>query len=77
MALFITTPKQRLIIHEGYIVALAFLIYFAVGRIVKAVIKDLNKKNESIANPRGGDLDIRLNDDTELTNIILTCISDN
>lgn len=77
MTLFITTPKRQLEIDDAYVAALAFLIAFAVGKIVKAVIEKQKQKN--IANPRGGNITIglELSDDSELTKIILSCISDN
>nr|YP_010472458.1 hypothetical protein N4L43_pgp051 [Pleurosigma intermedium]UVG42069.1 hypothetical protein [Pleurosigma intermedium] len=82
MTLFITTPKRQLEIDDASVAALMFLIAFAVGKIVKAVIekqKQKRRKNIHIANPRGGDLTIglELSDDTELAKIILSCISDN
>ena len=53
MTLFITTPKRQLEIDDAYVVALSFLIAFAVGKIVKAVIeKQKRRKNIRIANPR-------------------------
>ena len=47
------------------VMALSFLIAFAVGKIVKSVIE---KQKRHIVNPRGGDLTIglELSDDTEL-----------
>ena len=75
MTLFIQIQKRRLEISEAYVMALSFLILFAVGRIIKAVIekqKRKNAQNVNTANLRGG-----FSDDTELTNTILTCIGDN
>lgn len=80
MTLFITTPKRQLEIDDAYVAALSFLIAFAVGKIVKAVIeKQKRKKNRPIASTRGGNLTIglELSDDTELAKMILSCISDN
>ena len=79
MTLFITTPKRQLEIDDAYVAALAFLVAFAVGKIVKAVIEKQKQKQKNITNPRGGNLTIglELSDDTELTKIILSCISDN
>ena len=80
MTLFITTPKRQLEIDDAYVVALSFLIAFAVGKIVKAVIeKQKRRKNIRIANPRWRNITIglELSDDTELSNIILSCISNN
>ena len=84
MALFITTPKRVLKINDAYIMALSFLIFFAVGRIFKAVIKSViekqkknNPKNVDIPNPRGGNFGFDLTDDSELAHTILTCIADN
>ena len=76
MTLFITTPKRQFEIHDAYVMALSFLIAFAVGKIVKSVIE---KQKRHIVNPRGGDLTIglELSDDTELAKMILSCISDN
>jgi hypothetical protein len=56
------------------------LIFFAVGKIFKAVIekqKRNNTKNRNIANPRGGNLELEFSDDTELAHTILSCIADN
>lgn len=79
MTLFITTPKRQFEIHDAYPMALCFLISFAVGKIVKAVIEKQKRKRQ-IVNPRGGDtigLEIEISDDTELAKMILSCISDN
>jgi hypothetical protein len=80
MTLFIKTPKRILEISDVYIMALSFLIFFAVGKIFKAVIekqKQNNTKNINIANPRGGNLGLEFSDDTELAHTILACIADN
>lgn len=82
MTLFITTQKRILEINDAYVMALSFLIFFAVGKIVKGVVekqKRKNTKNLSVANPRGGSLNIGLefSDDTELAQTILACIADN
>ena len=40
---------------------LAFLIFFAVGKIIKAVVKkQRNSKKVNIVNPRGGSINIGL-----------------
>ena len=60
--------------------ALNFLIFFAVGKIVKAVIekqKRTDNENINIANPRGGNIGLEFSDDTELAYTILACIADN
>ena len=80
MTLFIKTPKRILEISDAYIMALSFLIFFAIGKIVKAIVKkqkQKNSKNIIIANPRGGNLGLEFYDDTELAHTILTCIADN
>ena len=80
MTLFLKTPKRILEINDLYIMALSFLIFFAVGKIFKAVIKKQkrnNTKTRNIVNPRGGNLGLEFSDDTELAHTILTCISDN
>jgi hypothetical protein len=82
MTLFIRTPKRVLEINDAYIMALSFLIFVAVGKIVKAVVekqKRRNTKNVNMANPRGGNLNLGLefSDDTELAHSILACIADN
>ena len=80
MTLFITTPNRRLEISDAYVMALSFLIFFAVGKIVKEVVKKLKRRNAeniSIANPRGGNIGLKISDDTELAYTILTCIADN
>lgn len=68
MTLFLTTPNQRLEISDAYVMALSFLIFFGVGKIVKAVVKKLERRNAeniSIANPRGGSIGIEVSDDME------------
>ena len=77
MTLFIQTPRQILAISDAYIMALSFLIFFAVGRIVKAVVEKQKRKNVNMANPRGGNIGLEFSDDTELAYTILTCIADN
>ena len=80
MTLFITTPKRTLEIDDIYVMALSFLIFFAVGKVVKAVIKKLeqkNTKNVNVANPRGGEFSVTFTDDNELAQTILSCIADN
>ena len=57
MTLFIRTQKRVLEISDAYVMALSFLIFFAVGKIVKAVFvekqKRKNTENVNMANPRG------------------------
>lgn len=58
------------------------MIFFAVGRIVKAVVEKQelrNTKNMRIANPRGRNINIgfEFSDDTKLVQTILVCIADN
>ena len=84
MTLFIQTPKRILEISDAYVMALSFLIFFAVGKIFKAVIEKLIEKqkrknvgNVNMANPRGGNIALEFSDDTELAHTILTCIADN
>lgn len=81
MTLFIKTQKRILEINDAYVMALSFLIFFAVGKIVKAVVvkklKQKNTKNLNIANPKGGNIGLEFADDTELAHAILTCMADN
>ena len=61
MTLFIRTHKRVLEINDLYVMTLSFLIFFAVGKIVKAVVekqkqKRINTKNVNMSNPRGGGL---------------------
>ena len=80
MTLFIKTPRRILEINEAYVMALSFLIFFAIGKILQAVIKKLKKKTPKKINmPKitGGQLGLDFQDDTELAPIILTCIADN
>ena len=59
---------------------LSFVIYFVVGRIVKAVVEKQRAKtlkNLNMPNPRGGNLEIEFSDDTELSYTILSCIAGN
>lgn len=78
MILFLTTHKRQLAIDDAYVAALSFLVFFAVGKIVKAVIEK-QKRNIHIASPRGGNISVglELTDDTELAEVILSCINDN
>lgn len=86
MTLFLRTQNRLFEISDAYVMALSFLIFFAVGKIVKAVVekqkqkrkqKRKNTKNINMANPIGGNLGLEISDDTELANTILTCIADN
>jgi len=67
-------------ISDAYVMALSFLIFFAVGKIVKAVVERQKRKNNkslNMTNPRGGNVGLEFSDDTELAYTILTCIADN
>lgn len=80
MTLFIQTPKGTLAISDPYIMALTFLIFFAVGKIFKAVIEKQeqnNTKNINVSNPRGGNFGLEFSDNTELAHTILACIANN
>ena len=80
MTLFIRTQKRLLEISDAYVMALSFLIFFAVGKIFQAVVEKQKRKktgNVNMSNPRGGTIGVEFSDDTELANIILTCIADN
>ena len=39
MTLFVTTPNRRYEISDAYIILLSFLIFYAVGIIVKGVVE--------------------------------------
>lgn len=57
---------------------LTFLIFFAVGKVFRAVVEKQNRNhttNIKVANPRGGNLRLEFSDDMELTHVILTCIA--
>ena len=81
MTLFITTKNRLYEINDFYVMVLSFLIFFAVGKIFKAVVEKLKttKKNVNLANPRGGNINfgVKVHDDEELAYTILTCIADN
>lgn len=80
MTLFVKTPKRLLEINDFYVMVLSFLIFFAVGQIVKKTIAKLeqkNAKNINMPNNRGGSLNFELSDDTELAFTILSCIAEN
>lgn len=86
MTYFITTGRRTFEIHEGYVLALTFLVHLACVKILKSVIekqiqrhKQRQRKIIEIATLRGGNLTsgLEFSDDTELSNIILSCISDN
>ena len=82
MTLFIETPKRKLEINEAYVMAVTFLIFFAVGKIFKSVVekhkrKSASSKKVNVNNLRGGNLGLEFSDDSELANTILTCMADN
>lgn len=85
MTLFIKTPKRLLEIDDAYVMALTFLIFFAVGRIVKSVLERrihnrTRKEGVQVPNTRGGSFITDGNfitDDTEVAETILACIADN
>ena len=80
MTLFIRTPNRVLEISDAYVMALSFLIFFSVGKIVKAVVEKQKRKNAgnvNMVNTRGGSIELKFSDDTELVHTILTCIADN
>ena len=83
MSLFIRTPNRELEISDAYIVALTFLVSFAVGKIVKLVIEKQilrknKEKNKNIFSSRGGTYyGVKLSDETELVNTVLACIAYN
>lgn len=59
---------------------LSFLIFFAVGKIVKGVIEKLERKNAeniNMPNTRGGNIELEFSDDTELAFTILSSIAAN
>lgn len=74
MTLFLYTTKRTLEISDVYVMALSFVIFYMVGRILKGVIKKQNEKIK-LVNPRGGELDF--SDNRELIQTILVCINDN
>lgn len=62
--------------------ALTFLTFFAIGRIIRALVKkqiEKNRKNINSANSKRASKSIELQffDDTELAYTILTCIANN
>jgi hypothetical protein len=82
MTLFIKTQRQSFEISDAYVMALTFILFFGVTKIIKQVIeKKINNNNNNkeikIHNPRGGSAQIQLSDDNELALIILSCIQDN
>jgi hypothetical protein len=80
MTLLVKMPGRSYEISDAYVMALTFIIIFAVTKIVKQVIeKKINKHNKKIEmhNPRGGSTEIKFSDDNELAFTILSCIADN
>lgn len=80
MTLFIRTPKRLLEINDFYVMVLSFLIFFAVGQIVKKTLAKLEQKNAksiNMPNARGGNLKLEFSEDTELAFTILSCIAEN
>lgn len=75
-------PGKRYEISDAYVMGLAFILSFIVTKVLKDVVQkiiDRNGKKITMANPRGGalDIDVEIWDKTELANIILECINDN
>lgn len=87
MTLFFTSPSRRRVyeVNDFYAMALTMIIFFAVGRIIKAAIKNQEAKNQeqvtTLPNPRGGGvLEVLSGDekfDPELMTIMLSCINEN
>jgi hypothetical protein len=72
-------PKRRYEISEAYIMALTFIIFFSVSKIVIYFLEknqhNNNNKETKIHNPRGGAKELKLSDDNELSSVILSCIA--
>jgi len=79
MTLFVSLPGRRYEISDAYVMALTFILFFSVTRVVQEVIKKRKKSKEEVKlpNPRGGGTTVQLSDDTELALTILSCIADN
>lgn len=81
MTLFVSTPRRRLEINDAYVMALTFVLMFALTKILKDVNKKLLEKKKAnqtnIKSVRGGGSQITFSNDDELGSIILACISDN
>lgn len=76
MTLLIITPKWQLEINDAYLVALTFIIFYAVGSIIRKVIEKLARTEKiKIANPKGGAF--HYTDENELASVILACIANN
>jgi hypothetical protein len=39
MTLFLTLPKKKYEIDDAYVMALSFLLFFVIGRIIKKVVE--------------------------------------
>lgn len=86
MTLFIRMPRREseisYEISDLYFTSLSFCIFFAVGRIVKSVVKKQERQREKskyiqIPNPKGGAIEFQISDDRELSGLIISCIADN
>lgn len=78
MTLFLKMPGRRYEISDIYVMALSFCLFFAVGKIFRAVIeKRESTKAIKMPNPKGGSMGLELSDDNELALTILSCIADN
>lgn len=78
MTLFLQTPTRKICINEAYVVAVTFIIFYWVGKIIKRVIEKKLKTDLSIIpDTRGGGFSVEFNDEHELGMIILSCIKDN
>lgn len=80
MPLFVSMPRRRYEINHAYLMALSFLIFFAVGKTVKAVFDKQKRKNAwniTIPNPRGRNIGLKIFDYNKLAITILYYIADN
>lgn len=81
MTLFLNTPSRKYEISDAYIMGLSFLIGILLAKVTKRLIeKQIEKQKHAVKmpNPRGGGgiIDLEDSDDTELANVILSCIDD-
>jgi hypothetical protein len=79
MTLFVHMPRRRYEVSDAYIMALTFIIFFSVTKIVMYFFKKNQHHNSNqetkIHNPRGGTKEIKISDDNELSSAILSCIA--
>lgn len=77
MTLFIRMPRRTFEVSDLYIMALSFILFYAVTRTVTRVVEKRKQKNRhdaKVKNLKGGEINVA--DESELGLTILACIAD-